>query len=62
MMICDDKNPKIKEIYDFLKDKLSLPHNVVGLTLHMYPEEPIQVHLQYIPNIMSKDDVKELKH
>lgn len=61
-MICDDANPQVKEIYDFLCKKLNLPQNVVGITLHMYPGEPIEVHVQYVPILPSTTSNKELKH
>ncbi|HQS59729.1 MAG TPA: hypothetical protein PLU16_14850 [Gallionellaceae bacterium] len=44
-------SPAAREILEFLKSKLEIPDDVVGLTLHLKTDDLIKIECEYIPKL-----------
>lgn len=51
MSVMMGRDPVIIEIVEFIKKRLELPDNVIGLSLHLRVDEVVRIECQYYPNV-----------
>ena len=45
------QDPVVIEIIEFIKKRLDLPDNIIGLSLHLRLNEVVRVDCQYYPSV-----------